>query len=247
MQPSFRNLGSGRLGLTLVAVQRDTDIRLLIDLRHRRTTTTLGFIGRSFRLSCPGVEENMEILLVGIVTRTLDPHRDGVRTVAEVDTSDRTGCRRTGVQTADVLPCITEGEIARAHLRDTHGTYLFVLHLHGVTGTTRLARSEVEIKAHLGHIGTMPVLRLDFSVKSSTGPVLKMRIRELIILRHGQQRHCHYRQTGCKTLQKCTHINIIINYITFSGVKRAHFLSSAKLLLFCQVHNSVYYEKVYDY
>jgi hypothetical protein len=40
---------------------------------------------------------------------------------------------------------------------------------------------------------------------------------------------------------------IFIKNVTILAFKTAQFLSGAKLLLFCQPHNTIYYEKVHDY
>ena len=88
----------------------------------------------------------MEVLLVRVATRTLNPYGDGVRTMGEGISAFRTGGRRTGAQTLEVLPAVTQRVVTRAGLRDTCRTDRLVLRHDTVTAATGLAVSEVKLK-----------------------------------------------------------------------------------------------------
>ena len=164
-----------------------------------------------------------------------------------VDTSVRTGRsladRR---QRGDIHPRLAQGKITRRGLRDTCGTDLLVLYHHTITTVvTCLAVGEVELKTKLCHVGRVPTLGLDVAVEGGAGPIFEIRVGQLLCV-HGRSNHDgsypnHY------TPKKFTHINYYIKISKFLRHKNAHFLSGAKLLLFCQVHNTDYWEKIYDY
>ena len=88
-QPCLRYLLRLYGGTALVAVQHLTHIGLLIDNIVRRLGTSTRFVQvfLTLRVSLPGIEEDMKILLVRRRTRTLDPYRYGVRTVVKTDTA----------------------------------------------------------------------------------------------------------------------------------------------------------------
>ena len=104
--PSFCYLFSRglRRSRTLVSVHCDTHIRLFIRHRHIGTLVVLVLISRTFRCACPRVEQQVEILAAGVITRTLNPYNHGVRTIFETDTTIRTRSCCTGIDTLKLLP-----------------------------------------------------------------------------------------------------------------------------------------------
>ncbi len=126
----------------------------------------------------------MEILLVGIITGTLNPYSHRVRTVCPADTAFVTGSRLADFgQALNINPRHTKRDITGAGLCDTGCTDVLVLNHHAITACMScFAVGKVEFEAKLGHIARVPVGGLDVTVKGGTAPVFESGIRYL--LRH---------------------------------------------------------------
>ena len=189
-----QNLSYGHSGVQLITVQRLAHIRFLIGVTAGRgTTSVLAFVLRSFSCSAPRVVQEVEILFVGVATCTLDPYSHGVRTVSPCDTTRSTGRSLVnGGNTGHICPRLTQREITRTGLRDTHRTYVLVLHHHTIAAVmTGLSVGKVEFEAHLLHVTCVPAFGLNLTVKSGATPILEIRVGHLKIVRisHERQRH----------------------------------------------------------
>ena len=204
IEPSLGDLLRELFRSAFVAVQRLTDIRLLIyavvritRVRYIRTRQVLRLVGLAFGRTGPCVVEQVEILIRDMIARsliyaavvvTLDPNHHRVRTITPVDTAVRTGRGVIdGRQVGQIRPWVTQRHVPRRSGTDRSETHKLVLDLQRRTAcSTGGLMCEVLIHTQLGYIGEIPMFRLLLTVKLRTRPILKTRVRELL---------CHYRHT----------------------------------------------------
>ncbi len=207
------NLRHLLVGTALVAVQRLTDIALLVGAARIGTATVLALVLATIGRARPRIIKKVEILFGDIAARTANPHGHGVGAIRPADTALGAGTRLAdGGKALDIDPRLAEREIARRRLRDTCRTDALVLHHHrGVARMARLLVRKIELETELRHVAGVPACGLCVAIERGAAPVLKTRIRQLLCLqRHNPQRasHCEPKGLCHPILMFCIHLNV---------------------------------------